>query len=279
MAETATTPLVIMSAPNGARQQKSDHPAVPLSPEELADCAESLLPLGVSVLHLHVRDSGGGHSLDAGRYREAMAAIAERVGDRLIVQVTTEAMGIYERRQQMELVRELKPEAVSLAMRELCPDKQSLDESGEFFRELREQGIWPQFILYTATEAARFDALRRDGFFGGESPFALAVLGRYQESVEGSTVGLIKFLEATDTADFPWAICCIGHLEGEVVCRAAKLGGHVRIGFESNRLLPNGQVARDNAQLLREELKLIAASSAASRPLASAEWVRNNLVE
>ena len=88
-------PLVVMCAPNGARLQKSDHPSVPVTPAELADCAASLLHRGVSVLHLHVRDSGGGHSLDPGLYREAMAAIRERTGNRMILQVTTEAVQIF----------------------------------------------------------------------------------------------------------------------------------------------------------------------------------------
>jgi uncharacterized protein (DUF849 family) len=266
-----------MCAPNGARLQKSDHPSVPLSPAELADCAESLLPTGVSVLHLHVRDSAGGHSLDTGHYREAMAAIRERVGDRLILQVTTEAQGSYDRHQQMKLARELRPEAVSLALRELCPDNTSLAEAGEFFRELVAERIWPQFILYSASEVVRFDALRQDGFFGRERPFVLAVLGRYRDSVEGTTAGLEKFLAAADTRAFPWAVCCIGHHEGAVVRRAAELGGHVRIGFESNRLLPDGAVARDNAHLVAEELKGVAESPASRRTVASVEWVRANM--
>jgi uncharacterized protein (DUF849 family) len=271
------SPLVIISAPNGARLQKSDHPAVPLSPDELADCSESLLALGVSVLHLHVRDDRGGHTLDAGRYREALAAIRERVGEQLILQVTTEAVGIYDRWQQMALVRELKPEAVSLALRELCPDRASLDEAGEFFRELQEERIWPQFILYSPAEAAHFDALRQDGYFGHEHPFALVVLGRYNDSEEGSPAGLERFLAAAGMDAFPWAVCCIGSREGEAVRNAAELGGHVRIGFESNRFLPDGRLASDNAQLLTEELKLVAESSILQRRVASVDWVRANL--
>ena len=254
MPDSVASPLVIISAPNGAKLQKSDHPAVPLSPEELADCAESLLPRGVSVLHLHVRDDHGGHTLDAGRYREAIAAIRERVGERLVLQVTTEAVGLYDRWQQMALVRELRPEAVSLALRELCPDRAALDEAGEFFRELQEERIWPQFILYSPAEAARFDALRQDGYFGHERPFALLVLGRYDDSEEGSPAGLEKFMAAAEVDAFPWAVCCIGSREGEAVRYAAELGGHVRIGFESNRLLPDGAPATDNAQLITEQL-------------------------
>jgi uncharacterized protein (DUF849 family) len=52
----------------------------------------------------------------------------------------------------------------------------------------------------------------------------------------------------------------------------------VRIGFESNRLLPDGSMAKNNVQLTIEELKLVAKSAAAQRPIASAGWVRSNLV-
>ncbi len=270
-------PLAVMCAPNGARLQKSDHPSVPLTPRELADCAASLLPAGVSIMHLHVRDSGGRHSLDTGLYREAMAAIREKIGNRMILQVTTEAVGIYQRSQQMDLVRELRPEAVSLALRELCPDDRSLAESGEYFCELRELGIWPQFILYTRAEAAQFDRLRREGYFGTREPFALVVLGRHPDSEEGSPAGLTRFLEATDHRDFPWAVCCSSPREAEVMCRAAELGGHLRIGFENNRFLPDGRRAESNSERVSQELRLIAGTEASERPIASADWIRAHL--
>ncbi len=133
MSEIDMLPLVVMCAPNGARLGKSDHASVPLTPAELADCAEQLLACGVSVLHLHVRDKLGRHTLDVQAYSEAMTAIRERVGDELILQVTTEAVGAYGRQQQMALVRELRPEAVSLALRELCPDQDSIAECEPVF--------------------------------------------------------------------------------------------------------------------------------------------------
>lgn len=276
MTETAAPPLVVICAPNGARLQKSDHAAVPLAAAELADCAASLADAGVSVLHLHVRDSGGRHTLDAGRYREALAAIRDRIADRLLLQVTTESHGQYDRRQQMSLLRELRPEAASLALRELCPDPAAEAEAGAFFRELPAQGTWPQYILYSPREAARFEALRRDGFFGSERPFALFVLGRYDDSCAGSAAGLERFVHAAGAIGYPWAVCCMGPREGEAVRRAAELGGHVRIGFENNRLLPDGRVARDNTDLVEAGLGLIARSAAAKRPIASAAWVRQN---
>lgn len=275
--ERPREPLVVIAAPNGARLEKRGHPEVPQSSAELADCAAGLVDSGVSVLHLHVRDDAGGHVLDAGRYREAISAIRQSVGDRLVLQVTTEAVGMYDRHAQMRLVRELRPEAVSLALRELCPDPSAEAAAGQFFREITGFGTWPQYILYSPDESLRFERLRQNGLFGVERPFALFVLGRYSESLRGDPGELDRFLEQFEPGAFPWAVCCFGPAEAAAVRRAAAAGGHVRIGFENNQLLPDGTIARDNAQLVAAELATLRDSAASMRPLATADWVRAHL--
>ena len=77
--------VLIMSAPNGARRGHADHPALPITPEESARDAVALLDAGVSVLHLHVRDDKGLHTLDADRYRQAIDAIQNSVGNDLVI--------------------------------------------------------------------------------------------------------------------------------------------------------------------------------------------------
>jgi 3-keto-5-aminohexanoate cleavage enzyme len=273
----SSTPLIVICAPNGARIGKTEHDSVPLTAPELADCAESLVDCGVSVLHLHVRDNSGRHTLDAQRYREALASIRERVGDRLILQVTTEAVGLYNRQQQMALVRELRPEAVSLALRELCPDPESVAEASRFFHAIRRAGCWPQYILYSPAEVARFEAMRKDGVFGEDRPFALFVLGRYSDSLTGEPAELDGFLEACQPVEFPWAVCCFGPHEAAAISRAATLGGHARIGFENNRVLPDGEIAANNAELVSSAIAAYAAANAPPRPLATADWVRKHL--
>ena len=44
-----------------------------------------------------------------------------QVGDSLVIQVTTESCGLYGPQEQMGLVRELRPEAVSLSIGEIIP--------------------------------------------------------------------------------------------------------------------------------------------------------------
>lgn len=277
MPEGGRTPLAVIAAPNGARLDKRGHPAVPLTTTEIAACAAELADCGVSILHLHVRDDEGRHVLDADRYREAQDAIREELGDSLVLQATTEAVGKYDRHQQMALVRELQPEAVSLSLRELCPDRAAEPEAGAFFRELEAQGIWPQYILYSPDEVTRFEKLRQEGLFGTARPFALFVLGRYSDTLEGDPAELDAFLAAAAPVAFPWAVCCFGPAEPVAVQRAAARGGHVRIGFENNRVLPDGTVARNNAQLVASELAVLRGTDAAQRPIATANWVRTQL--
>ena len=67
-----STPFVVMCAPNGARRTKDDHPALPLTPAEIAAEAERCADAGAALLHLHVRDTAGRHSLSPELYREAI---------------------------------------------------------------------------------------------------------------------------------------------------------------------------------------------------------------
>lgn len=264
--------VMIMCAPNGARRMHSDHPAVPLTASELASSAAEVLEAGASVLHLHVRDNSGKHSLDANAYKDAIQQIRARIGQELVIQITTEAVGIYNRQQQMAVVREVKPEAVSLALRELCPDDNSLAEAEEFFRWCVQRNIWAQYILYSADEVRRFNDLRERGVFGQRAPSALFVLGRYSQNLTGDPLELHDFINAWQGNASDWACCCFGKTEQQAMLLAAKHGGHVRLGFENNLWRADGSLANDNATLIRDFVSQV---QRRGRPVASADDVRN----
>ncbi len=263
---------MVMSAPNGARRDHADHAALPITADESAADAVALLDAGVSILHLHVRDDAGKHSLDAERYRQAIAAVRKRVGEELVIQVTTEAVGQYTCEQQIALVRELKPEAVSLALREICPLETEEQTAAEFFAWMRSEKIWPQYILYSVDDVLRFDDMRQRGIFADDAPFAMFVVGEYASATPGSVTDLNLMLAATNADDYPWAVCCFGQNENEVMLAATAQGGHVRLGFENNLHLPEGAVAADNAALIR---RYVADSATSKRFPGSADEVRS----
>ncbi len=268
-----TMPFIVMSAPNGARCGKDDHQSLPITPAELANCAENIADAGASIIHLHVRDEQGGHSLDPDRYRAAITAIRDRVGDRMIIQVTTEACGLYSAEQQMATVRELKPEAVSLALKELCPDAESESTAAEFFAWLKTEDVMPQYILFSPDEVTRFSELRNRGVIPDDWPFVLLVLGRYTDSLTGDPDLIGRFVDGLQQ-DVTWMVCCFGQTENIAVAEAARLNGHARVGLENNLKLPDGTTAPDNAALVTLAVN---SSSDAGRHVASVDDVRQML--
>ena len=266
--------MMIAVAPNGARRQKADHQALPITPAELAETAVECQDAGASMIHLHVRDDQGGHLLDAQAYRAATAAVRDAVGPDMIIQVTTEAVGIYSVDEQIAVVQELKPEAVSLAVRELCPRAEDELRAGRFFSWLQQERISPQYILYSAEDVLRFNSLRERGLIPGDNISVLYVLGRYSETGASSAAELLPMLSAADASDVIWSVCAFGATEASCMLVAAGLGGHARVGFENNMQLLDGGVAANNGALINQVAEGVASMG---RHIASGSEARSLL--
>jgi 3-keto-5-aminohexanoate cleavage enzyme len=242
--------VVVTVAPNGGRKTKADHPELPLSAEELARTAAECLERGAAMIHLHVRDAEGRHCLDPEAYRATIAHICEEVGDKLVLQITSESLGAYSPAEQRAAVLDANPEAVSLALRELAPDPSDEPEFGLFLSKLKTMRIWPQIILYTPAEAERLGAMAKRGLIPFDKLAVLYVLGRYSLTRTASARDLLPFL-APDMPRFgSWSVCAFGRRETACVTAAALLGGHARVGFENNLCLPDGARAESNADLV-----------------------------
>ena len=243
-------PFMIICAPNGAKKTKSDHSMLPVSPNDLADCAEEIVEAGACMMHMHVRDDQGGHSLSVKKYKQALRAVHDRVGDALLIQVTTESVGIYSPYEQMEMVKALKPDAVSIALREIYSQDMAQSDVTEFFAWLRANAVFPQIIVYSETELAKCLKLYDEGVFTDRKPFVLFVQGKTQEAEEDRARTLERVSAVLTTRDISWAVCGFGAGENILAASAATLGGHVRVGFENNLWMPDGSLAHNNAALV-----------------------------
>jgi uncharacterized protein (DUF849 family) len=243
-------PVAIAIAPNGGRRTKADHPALPLTAEEIAATAAACLEAGACMIHVHVRDREGRHLLDGDAYRSALASIRSAVGDRIVVQITSEALGIYRAQEQMSVVRDVRPEAVSLALREFVPDASHEAAFADFLGWLKRESIIPQIILYSPEEAVKLAALKERGLVPFEDVPVLYVLGRYTVGQKSSPRDLLAFLAPEMPRFAHWSVCAFGVRENACVATAALLGGHMRVGFENNLWRPDGSVAPDNAALV-----------------------------
>ena len=201
------------------------------------------------MIHLHVRDRNLAHVLDVSAYRAAIQAVRSQVGDRLVIQVTTESCGLYGPEEQMRLVRELRPEAVSLSIGEILPDPTFEAQAAEFLDWLRAEGIFAQFIVFDADQVRFLTGLIHRGIVPHSDPCVLFVLGRYTPNQQSAPSDLDPFLEVSPFRE-AWFLCAFGKHESACVDRALARGGHARIGFENNFYRPDGTPAAGNAELV-----------------------------
>ncbi len=236
----------ITVAPNGARRLKSDHHAIPLSPAEIAAEARACRDAGASILHLHVRDGDGRHSLDADRYREAIAAVRDACD--IIIQPTTERVGIFSPDDMMGVFRALRPEMITFNLNELLDPDDAAQHARvkDFLVEIGASGTVPQYIVYSE---AQVDMLRHwweAGWLQQARPFILIVLGRHAGSIS-RPMDVIGYLPRIPD-EWQWGLCAFGPPELACVVQAAIAGGHCRVGFENNIVAADGTPLESNAQ-------------------------------
>ena len=250
-----------MVAPNGARRGKTDHPALPVTIAETVETAKSCFSAGAEAIHAHVRDSNGEHSLDAGLYRELIAQLAISVPD-MAVQITTEAVGRYSPGEQRQVVRDVMPKAVSVALREMLPDDGEVRAARDFYHWAREADIAVQHILYEAGEVADLFARIGSGVIPADELQILFVLGRYAKDQQSEVSDMDPFLSALALQDFEdgtvaWGLCAFGRNETDCLAEAVRRGGHARIGFENSLWNRDGLIAADNAERVRELVRVL----------------------
>lgn len=273
--QTERTRIAIIVAPNGARKTKQDHAQLPMTIEEMVAEAKACQTAGATMIHLHARDTQGRHSLEVDDNLEIYHAVKAAVGDSMIVQLTTEAVGMYSPQQQMALIKAVKPEAASFALRELIPDEQSEEQGFAFFDWVAAQGILSQIILYDQADIERYFSFRERGVLPKHNQHALVVLGRYHEAQQSSPWDLRALhLERFIEENVRCAVCAFGAREQDCLTHAMLLGLDVRVGFENNHLSADGQPANCNAeqvQRLKEVSKLL------DVPLHDAESFRESI--
>ncbi|WP_230971015.1 BKACE family enzyme [Nitrogeniibacter aestuarii] len=241
----STQAVSITVAPNGARRGKAEHGAIPLLPAEIAAEARLCQAAGAAILHLHVRDDSGGHSLDVGRYAEAVAAV--RAACDIVIQPTTERVGRFAPADMMAVQRGLQPEMITFNLNELI-DPQTEAQNAlvrDFLAETAAAGTVPQYIVYSLDHLHELVRWWEAGWVPQREPVILIVLGRYAGTTSHPT-DILAYLPHIPVR-WRWGVCAFGAPELACVTQAALAGGHCRVGFENNLTDAHGMPLKDNA--------------------------------
>lgn len=153
MSERTPKPAIITCAPTGAIHTPSMSPALPVTPEEIAEAALAAARAGAAIVHLHVRDPKDGHPVqDAGLFKEVLA-IVEDSSD-VVLNLTTGGSPHMTVDERIAPAVQLAPELASLNMGSmnfgLYP---MLDRFPSFEHEWERQHLGNKDIVFKNTYA------------------------------------------------------------------------------------------------------------------------------
>ena len=147
-------------------------------------------------------------------------------------------------------MKAVRPEAVSLALRELAPGEDGKAAFADLISWLKRERIAAQIILYDRADLDRLKRWAQDGVLNAENTSVLLVLGRYADNQTAHPADLIGFIGAEPLPFRDWMVCAFGLHEQRCAALGALLGGHIRMCFENNLHLPSGALAASNAELV-----------------------------
>jgi uncharacterized protein (DUF849 family) len=231
--------MLLQACLNGSRKP-GEHPALPLTAQELAQDAQRVVAVGAGALHIHPRNAQGEQSLDAQNIAAALLAIRARCPG-VPVGVST-ALWIepdVERRLQQIQRWTVLPDYASVNFSE--PGTAELCEHLLSRRVGIEAGIWSVEDAYLLLKLGLADR-------------CLRILIEVQEAeVEAAQAAAEAILRCLDERN----VRCPRLLHGDATLTvwpmlemALRRGYDTRIGLEDTLTLPDGQLARDNAELV-----------------------------
>jgi uncharacterized protein (DUF849 family) len=239
--------VLIQAALNGGTS-RSEHPAVPVTPAELAVSAREAQAAGATVIHIHPRDSSGAQTLVSDHVLAAVTAVREATG--LPVGVTT---GIWtvdgEPGRRLALAADWggpgRPDFVSINMNE--PGIEPLADLMTSLGIGIEAGVW------TADDARHL----------GTCSFRNRVLRVLLEPVDRTPADAVATASEASAelkrlgVDAPQVHHGYGLATWDVLKAAAAGGFDIRVGLEDTTVLPDGTGAVGNADLISAAVTLV----------------------
>lgn len=233
--------MLLQAALNGPLT-KDDHPAMPVSADELARDATACKAAGAGAVHLHPRDQRGRERLDARVVNDVVTRVRHTCG--LRVGVSTGAWIEPDLDRRLELIAKWRtPDYASV----------NLSEAGaeEVMAVLAKAGIGVEAGVATVADAELLASLE------GSDPFdaVLRVLVEPADAPAGQPLAIVAEIHDALDRGAAAGIPRLQHGDGEAVwpliADALARGLDVRVGLEDTRHGPDGAQTEGNEALVR----------------------------
>jgi len=224
---------------NGGRD-RAFHPALPMSPIELAEDARAAIEAGAQELHIHARDANGQESLHPDDVARALEAVRASVPG-IPIGLSTGWWIAPKGRARQEHIRAWRvlPDYVSINLIE--------EDSAEVIDLVLAKGIGVEAGLWSATDTKRFLAHPN----AQQCLRVLIELNEQDLPAAGQALGDITALLDRAGARLPRLLHGLDRTVWPLYRETLRLGVDARIGLEDGKHLPSGELAEGNAALIR----------------------------
>lgn len=266
MKEMRTTDkLIITVSPASNFQGKEANPAIPYSPEEIAEAVYESWNEGAGVAHIHCRDKDGQPTNDPDIFGETDRLIRERKCDIIIQHSTAPAMKPGTTIDDGMKSIEANPEMATLSMGVgvlLYKGQARITARSRYWIEdqaklMMNKEIKPELEVYNPVMMEDVHDLVDKGLL--RKPYWMSfVMGMHrvnQNAMRYTPEGL-RYQINLLPPDSLFSVIAIGGDELPATTLSILLGGHCRVGFEDNIFYRKGELAKSNAQLVARTARI-----------------------
>ncbi len=264
--------VIVSCAVTGGADSADASPAVPRSPEQIANEVLAARRAGAAVAHIHVRDPVSGKpSMKLDYYREVVRRVRE-AGSDVVINLTTgpgarfapgtnsPLDGFKTPAERLAHVVELKPDVCSLDVATMNFGPWAMvnvpSELAEMAGMIRAAGVKPELEVFDTGHVQLAARMVADGLFAG-TPFLQLCLG-ISWGAPATAEGMVM-MKSLLPPGAVFSAFGISRHEFPMVAQSVILGGHVRVGLEDNLYASRGVLAKGNAELVERAVVIVEA--------------------
>ncbi|GAB3091476.1 3-keto-5-aminohexanoate cleavage protein [Aestuariicella hydrocarbonica] len=266
--------VIITCAVTGSGDTVGKHPAIPVTPKEIADAAIESASAGAAVAHIHVRNPETGQfTREVAYYREVVERIRESSSD-VIINLTAGMGGdlvldpqnpsqfiagtdLANATERLVHIEELKPEICTLDCGSLNFGESIYISTPDMLRQMAARvkalGVKPELEIFDTGNLMFALQMMKEGLLDEKPLFQLCLGIPWGAPADTATMKLMADL-LPEHAN--WAGFGISRMQMPMVAQAMLLGGNVRVGLEDNLFLKKGVYA-SNGQLVERAVSII----------------------
>lgn len=268
--------LVITAAVTGAFLTKEQHPALPVTPEEITAEMKRCYDAGATIAHLHAR-----HPDRAISDFEVLGTTIGMINETcpIITQVGTGVRSRWgeirtEEERLHNFLNSISPSPDMITVNggtfhfRILSKKEPMGSKGRSYiysnspqliadltRGGVERGYGLEFECFDAGQIENIKALRETGVLPADYQLNFNLVMGIGGGIPATPKALDYMIEAVPAGSH-WTVTAIGRHQAPLTTLGIVLGGGVRVGFEDNVYLYKGVLATSNAQFVERAVKI-----------------------